>query len=328
MKQMFKNIIKSKRKKIGIALGSGSSRGWAHVGVLEALEKNGIKIDYIAGTSIGSFVGTVYSAGELQNLKKFVLKMNRKDVLNNLDFAFPRYGFLTTDKVPKLLGLHTNKKEFSELNIPLKIVATKLLTGEEIVFDSGSLVDAISASSAVPGIVIPFVKNGEIFVDGGIVNPVPVDIVRKMGADIVIAIDLSKKNINEKYLTNRNNKFQKNIDQKLYSEIYFKNIQNPIGKKITKKLTKVEKNIFEQMKSWKKTKVNMPNIFETFSISIDVMEKQITKSNYKISKPDIIINPQLDELNFFDFNHGKESIDEGYSRTIEKINEIKQLINR
>lgn len=328
---MFKNILfykkKTKRKKIGVALGSGSSRGWAHIGVLDALDKSGIKIDYIAGTSIGSFVGAIYAAGELKSLKNFALKMKWKDVLNNLDFTFPRYGFLTTEKVSNMINMHTNIKQFNELNIPLKIIATNLLTGEQVIMDSGNIVDAISASGSVPGIVIPFVRNGEILVDGGLVNPVPVNIVKEMGADVVIAIDLSKGIIDHKFKKQKKVS-KKNIDQKLYSEIYFKNIENPIIKKLTRKLTKAEKVVFEKVGSWKKSKVDLPNIFETFATSIDIMETQITKMNFRISKPDVIIRPKLGDLKFFDFNLGEKAINEGYERTIEKMEEIKSLINQ
>ena len=279
---MLKNIPfykkKTKRKKVGVALGSGSSRGWAHIGVLDALDKNGIKIDYIAGTSIGSFVGAIYAAGELKSLKKFASEMRRKDVLNNLDFTFPRYGFLTTDKVSNMFNMHTNIKQFSELNIPLKVVATNLLTGEQVIIDSGNIIEAVSASGSVPGIVVPYVRNKEILVDGGLVNPVPVDIVKDMGADIVIAIDLSKDIIDRKFRKQKK-RSKANIDQKLYSEIYFKNIENPIVQKLTKHLTKAEKVVFEKVGSWKKKKIELPNIFETFYTSIDHMETQIAKEN-------------------------------------------------
>ena len=328
---MFKNIPfykkKTKRKKVGVALGSGSSRGWAHIGVLDALDKNGIKVDYIAGTSIGSFVGAIYAAGELKSLKNFASKMRRKDVLNNLDFTFPRYGFLTTDKVSNMFNMHTNIKQFSELNIPLKVVATNLLTGEQVIIGSGNIIEAVSASGSVPGIVVPYVRNKEILVDGGLVNPVPVDIVRDMGADIVIAIDLSKDIIDHRFKKQKK-RSKENIDQKLYSEIYFKNIENPIVQKLTKHLTKAEKVVFEKVGSWKKTKIELPNIFETFSTSIDIMETQIAKANFQISKPDVIIHPKLANLNFFDFNLGKKAIDEGYKRTMEKMEEIKSLIDQ
>jgi predicted acylesterase/phospholipase RssA len=148
-----------------------------------------------------------------------------------------------------------------------------------------------------------------------------------MGADIVIAIDLSKDIIDHRFKKQKK-RSKENIDQKLYSEIYFKNIENPIVQKLTKHLTKAEKVVFEKVGSWKKTKIELPNIFETFSTSIDIMETQIAKANFQISKPDVIIRPKLSDLNFFDFNLGKKAIDEGYKRTMGKMEEIKSLINQ
>ena len=316
---------KIERKKVGIALGSGSSRGWSHIGVLDALEKNGIKIDYVAGTSIGSFVGAIYAAGELKSLKDYALKMKKKDVHNNIDFTFPRNGFLTMKKMKNMIEMHTNIKQFNELNIPLKIVATNLLSGEQVIIDSGNIVDAISASGSVPGIIIPYVINGEVLVDGGLVNPVPVDVVRDMGADIVIAVDLSKE-IGNHRLKNHVKKSKNNIEQKSYSKMYLKDFDNLILKKITENLTKAEKLVFGQIGSRSKSKIDLPNIFEIFSISIDIVENQIAKANFQISKPDVIIHPNLSDLNFFDFNLGKKAIDEGYKQTMKKMEEIKLLI--
>ena len=178
------------RKKVGLALGSGGVRGLAHIGVLKTLVKNNIPIDYIAGCSVGAWMGAYYAFyQDLDKLTEATIS-NKKEKFAALLEPTLRGGLVRGDKVLQLLKKYFGGADFKDLKIPLRIVATDLVSGDQIVFSEGKLIDAIRASISVPYIFAPFVKGGKIFVDGGISNPVPDDIVREMGADIVIAVNL------------------------------------------------------------------------------------------------------------------------------------------
>ena len=193
---IIKNIntgkIMSSRRTVGLVLGSGSSRGWAHIGAIEALEEENIPIDCIAGCSIGSYIGALYATGNMHGLKQFVLKMDGKKVFSYFDIVFPRSGILNaTKKLKELFSIHTDAKNFSDLNIPVTMIATDLETGDKVVLNSGDLLKALRATMSMPGLFSPAKVKGRWLVDGGLVDPVPVGVARAMGVDMVIAVDLN-----------------------------------------------------------------------------------------------------------------------------------------
>jgi NTE family protein len=180
-----------KRKKIGLALSGGGARGWAHVGVIKALEAEGIKIDFIAGTSIGALVGGVHASGSLQALEEFGLTAKTTTTLSLIDLALSPRGLVSGKKLEKLLTSRFLRQKVENTKIPFTAVAVSIETGKEVHITKGNLFEAIRASIAIPGIFTPLQKGMDYLVDGGLTNPMPVDVVRKMGADIVIAVDLN-----------------------------------------------------------------------------------------------------------------------------------------
>ncbi|WP_071395449.1 patatin-like phospholipase family protein [Bacillus tuaregi] len=178
------------RPKIGLALGSGGARGFAHLGVIKVLVENGIPIDYIAGSSMGSLVACFYGAGiEMDRLYKLSTAFKRKYYL---DFTVPKMGFIAGNRVKELIRVFTKGKRLEELMIPVSVVATDLMTGEKVIFQKGPIAEAVRASISIPGIFVPEKQNGRLLVDGGVVDRVPVSVVKEMGADIVIAVDVSR----------------------------------------------------------------------------------------------------------------------------------------
>ena len=187
------------RKKVGLALGSGAARGLAHIGVIKALKENGIQIDYIAGTSVGALVGAYYSLnGDVDNLEKKMKTFTKKDLIKLIDLVRPKKGIIKGDKVKKFLEELYGKNDFSDTKIPLNIIAADLHTGDEVIISSGNLIEAVRASISIPGIFTPVEMNGKTLVDGGIVNNTPIDTVKKMGADVIIAVDLPVSTLGEK----------------------------------------------------------------------------------------------------------------------------------
>ncbi len=178
-------------KTVGLVLGSGGARGWAHIGVIRALEAANIKINYIAGASIGALVGAIYSAGELDDLEELVRALDWKAVVSYFDLVFPSTGLLDGNRVYELLSDHLQDLAIEDANIPFCCVATDLGNGQEVRLDSGPMVDAVRASISIPGVFTPFQKGDRFFGDGGIINPMPVDVMQDMGADLIIAVNLN-----------------------------------------------------------------------------------------------------------------------------------------
>lgn len=175
--------------KIGLALGSGGARGFAHLGVITVLKEAGIPIDYIAGSSMGALVGVFFAAGtDMDGLYKMSRVFKRKYYL---DFTFPKMGFISGKRVKELIHMFTFGKRLEELAVPVAVVTTDIRTGEKVVFYEGPIAPAVRASISIPGIFVPEKINGRLLVDGGVVDRVPVVVVKEMGADIVIAVDVA-----------------------------------------------------------------------------------------------------------------------------------------
>src|SRR5690554_6622163 len=176
--------------KIGLALGSGSARGWSHIGIIRVLEEAGISPDIVCGTSIGSLVGAAYADGQLESLEKWVRGLTWQSVVGLLDFSI-NGGLIHGEKLFSFLRAHFKEQDVASLSKAFDAVATELMTGREVWLREGSVIDAVRASAALPGLFRPSQLNGRLLVDGALVNPVPVSLCRAMGADIVIAVDLN-----------------------------------------------------------------------------------------------------------------------------------------
>ncbi|WP_346432243.1 patatin-like phospholipase family protein [Breoghania sp. L-A4] len=177
------------RPRVGLALGSGAARGWAHIGVIKALEEAGIRPDIVTGTSIGAVVGGCYLAGKLDMLETFALGLTRRRMLGLMDFTLGGSGLISGNRLMRLLKKDLGDIAIEDLDGAFTSVATELGTGHEIWLRSGSLVEAMSASYALPGIFQPAQIGGRWLVDGALVNPIPVSVCRALGARVVIAVN-------------------------------------------------------------------------------------------------------------------------------------------
>ena len=180
-----------RKRKVGLALGGGAARGLAHIGVLEVLQKEGIPIDMIAGTSAGAAIGALYAQGkDASQIKDLAVKMGRMQLLSLVDLALPRSGFVEGTRIKNLLKSIIGDIKFSDLSIPLSCIATDIRSGEEIVINDGSVLEGVRASISIPVIFSAVKWQDRYLVDGGLVNPVPVKTVREMGADFIIAVNV------------------------------------------------------------------------------------------------------------------------------------------
>ncbi len=281
--------------KIGLALGGGAARGWAHIGVIRALEEMGIKPDVIAGTSIGSLVGAAYVVGNLDELEAWVVKLRRRDIAALLDINLFAGGLIEGEKL-----MHTFKHYFSahsieDLPVPFGAIATDLSNGNEIWLQKGPLWNAIRASIAVPGLFSPWYHRDMWLADGGLVNPVPISLCRALGADKVIAVNLNSNLITKHFDTFNNKKSDsKNNLQKGSTDI-------------AEWLTVLKNRILGERQE------SHPGITDVLSSSIFIMQERITRSRMAGDPPDIYLNPRLENIGMMEFDRAREAIDEGYN---------------
>ena len=193
-------MVESKRPKIGLALGSGGSRGLAHIGVIKVLEENNIPIDFIAGSSIGAMVGGFYAAGlSIKEIEEIALSTNWRRLFSVLFDPHLKQGLIGGEKLKTFIENYINGKKFEDCKVPFVTVATDLKTGEVVVLNKGEIAQAIRTSISIPLVFKPAEINGRMLVDGGLSAPVPVEIVRGMGADIIIAVNLDKHYCDEEW---------------------------------------------------------------------------------------------------------------------------------
>jgi len=308
---------KISQTKVGLALGSGSARGWAHIGVIRALAEAGIRVDYVAGTSIGALVGAAYASGEIDTLEEVVLQIDWKKIVYFFDVVLPKSGLIDGKKVSVFIGNNVKKINIEDLPFPFCAVSTDMNTGNEVAMQDGDIIEAVRASISVPGIFTPVKKNGTILVDGGLVNPVPVSVARKMGADFVIAVDLNHDIVGKKapVLSHEN----MNSDKEPVKTLPEK---NKILNALNKRVRAIDIPTLTQVRQWAGMENSLPNIFEVLVTSINIMETQITAANLKTDPPDILIQPNLGHLKFLEFNRAKEAIAEGYKEGRKQIKKI------
>jgi NTE family protein len=332
--------------KIGLALGSGASRGWAHIGVIQALEELGIKIDIVAGCSIGAYVGAAYASGKLEPLSDWVKSLTEWQVFALMGVGFYRGGLVSGLKVFKALEDNFAFSDFNNLHKPFAAVATDLYSGREVNFTQGSVIEAVRASCAIPGLFPPVCVNKRWLVDGGVVNPVPVNLCRLLGADIVFAINLSAdfrpQSLLQDQLEHERNQ-QKTSD-------FFKRSQTQIqnwfkkGSKSNDETTDYatddeaqylkaagEINILDQANADdpitddNPTSIALPapSILNAMSGSLDILQGRVTRSRLAGDPPDILIEPQLRDFGMMEFYRANELIEEGCNSVTRIADQIK-----
>ena len=317
------NLFNGKKRafpKIGLALGSGSARGWAHIGVIQALEEAGINVDYVAGTSIGALVGAAYAAGNIDVLRDIALQLNWKQIFYFFDIVFPKSGLIDGKKIADFIRNNMQERNIEELSLPFRAVSTDLAKGCEVVIHEGDIVEAIRASISIPGIFTPVMKNELVLIDGGLVNPVPVSTVREMGADFVIAVDLNHDIIGKKGYTRTNNSDSGAVvpDSGTVQSFIEK---NKFLEALNKRIKTLDLPVLTQINQWR-VKDPLPNIFEVLLTSVTIMEAQITATRLKTDPPELLIQPNLGHIKLLEFNRAEEAIAEGYSKAKDKINPL------
>lgn len=290
---------------IGLALGSGSARGWAHIGVIRALERAGIQPQIVCGTSIGALVGAAYAAGDLDRLERWVLEQRVSDVLGLLDVGLGG-GVLRGDRLTRFFRRHFTDRPIDELRVPFAAVATCLRTGAEVWLRRGSSVDAVRASAALPGLFAPVRWEGTLLVDGGLVNPVPVSVARAMGADIVIAVDLGSDILGRR----------------------FRAASQPSAPPggVEKWMRKLQENLRALAPAASSDEPVMPSMLDVLTTCMDIVQVRIARSRMAGEPPEVVVAPRLAHLRLLDFHRGKEAMEEGH-RAVERVAQSLAALN-
>jgi NTE family protein len=200
MKFSINNFFRSKKKKKGVGLvrGGGILLGLAHIGVIKELEINKVKPDYIVGCSIGAIIGAYYAFNpNIRDLERIANSLTKLKLLKLLHASNLKKSVLSTEHIREFLEKIIGNRKFSEAKIPLKIIATDLKTGEEVILEKGNVIDAIIASISIPGIFPPVKLGNRLLVDGGVVNPTPINVLKNRGVERIIAVDLRLENLLE-----------------------------------------------------------------------------------------------------------------------------------
>lgn len=298
--------------RIGLVLGSGSARGWAHIGVIQALEEQGICPDIICGCSIGALVGAVHAVGELDTLEDWVSRLNMWDVVRLLDVRMVG-GLIEGDNMMAAFEKMIPDVNIESLKIPFASVATDLQSGREIWMQKGSLQQAVRASMALPGLFSPIKIGDRWLVDGGLTNPVPISLCRAMGADVIIAVNLND-DIVGRHIKPLPVEIAGQGEQALFDQL----------------LEKLNGSLQEtRLGAWASQKLaahsHEPGMFDVMASAINIMQDRITKSRMAGDPADVVLSPRLRQLGLLEFDRAKEAIAEGRDSVLRSLPALQYL---
>lgn len=294
---------------IGLALGGGSARGWAHIGVLKSLVAAGLKPDIVAGTSIGAVAGACYVVGKLDVLEEFATSLNRRRIFGFLDFNFSGSGLINGQKLSNRLEHHLKGTAIEALDPRFVAVATELGTGHEIWLNKGDLVTALNASFALPGVFRPVEINGRWLIDGALVNPIPVSVCRAYGARVVIAVNLNRdlgtggvihdQEALAKSPRSHDSDFDEDDDRSAV-------------------------HLLQRQLSGRGN--GAPGLSAVMMDAINITQNRIARSRLAGDPPDVTITPKTGPIGAFDFHRAEEAIALGAQATESQLDEIRATV--
>jgi NTE family protein len=297
------------RPTFGLVLGSGSARGWAHIGVLRALADAGIRPDLICGTSVGAFIGAAYADNSLDRLEPWARGLDWRKVLRFFDVRLAG-GLIKGERLVEFFAAGFGDKDMTDLSMPFGCVATDLATGREVWFREGSVVDAVRASVAVPGLLAPHLFNGRLLVDGGLVDPVPVSLARAMGAELILAIELGSDLVRHRH--------------RVRSEVGPGDPESSWTARM-RRWMKLDSDI-SAAASGEARALSLPSLADVMMTSINIMEVRIARARLAGDPADVIVRPQLADIGMLDYYRAGEAIDEGYEAMTQALPQVRALL--
>lgn len=308
------------RRRIGIALGGGAARGWAHIGVLKALAEMGVRPDIMAGTSIGALVGAASQVDQLEALEDWVRGLARLDILRLMDARLSGGGFMRGDRLMRALSHYVEDRNIEDLPTPFAVVATDLDTGHEVWLREGSLQDAVRASIALPGLFSPVRLGDRWLLDGGLVNPVPVSVCRAMGADIVIAVNLNRDTLDPALAPADRSDDEAPPEDDEEDESYFQRMVGRMHAGIRFRLDRLMSASSEE------AEITGPGLFDVLAGSINIVQDRLTRSRMAGDPPDVQISPRLARIRLMEFDRAAEAIEQGRQAVKRAREEIEIIV--
>jgi NTE family protein len=300
------------RMKIGLALGSGAARGWAHIGVINALRDAGIEPDIIAGTSVGALVGGCYVADKLDELEIFARELTRRKVFGYMDFNLSGSGLINGQRLSDRLQKSLETRSIESFKRPFTAVATEIGSGHEVWLSKGSLVDAMRASYAMPGIFKPVSINNRWLFDGALVNPIPVTVCRALGARYVIAVNLNADSFGRgTVVANGHSEVDDDEPASVLPAV-------TTGGRSMRKL--LQRQLFGPGD-------DVPGISTVMVDAFNIVQDRIARSRLAGDPPDAMINPRLADIGLFDFHRADEAIEQGMLATRREVEDIAREVN-
>ena len=298
-----------KRVPIGLALGGGAARGFAHIGVIKTLIANGIQPDVIAGTSIGAVAGGLYAAGKLDDFEAWARSLTRRRIFGYMDFSFAGSGLIGGTRLAGSLMTETSAVRIENLPLKLAAIATEIGTGHEIWLTRGRLAEALCASYALPGIFSPLNIGGRWLMDGALVNPVPVSAARAMGARLVISVNLNADTFGKGAV----------IQDHGAEEVEAAAMETPAPVGIRDKAERALRRQFLGTPG-------RPGFSTVMVEAFSVMQDRITRARMAGDPPDVSVNPKLAQIGFFDFHRAADTIQLGVEATERNLDSILESV--
>lgn len=295
--------------KVGLALGSGAARGWAHIGVLKALEKAGIKADIVVGTSIGALVGASYLSGRIEQLENWLANLNRLETARFFKLPATYTGLVNKARLQGFLTEHVAAADLQIADLPAAYasVATHLHSGREVWNTEGNVLEAVWSSISLPGLFPAIKQKDRWLIDGGLVNPVPVSVCRALGADIVIAVNLNGDILGKHLQTSAADSNPENTG---------------FANRITEFVSSYTGNLF----NGDKKEDDAPNLFDAIAASVNITQDRITRSRMAGDPPEILLQPRLAKIGLLEFYRASEAIAAGEQAVQKALPDIRRLL--
>ena len=292
--------------KIGLALGSGSARGWSHIGVLRALIERGIEPTIVTGASTGALVAAAHASEQLDALETWALELTKMDVWRLMDATFSGGGVMRGNRLMRTVGEHLEDRAIETLPRQFGAVAVDLDSGEEVWIRKGSMLGAVRASSGLPGLFTPILHEGRWLIDGGVLNPVPVSMCRALGADYVIAVNLSRPSAKSGRRKRKNAVKPPHHEGSTPEE----------GAELFARWSGLLENFMNSIRTDRQP--DEPGMIDVIYATMSIMQDQISSNRMIGDPPDLIVTPNLDQFHLMDFHRAAEAIEAGRS-AVQKI---------
>lgn len=287
--------------RIGLALGSGSARGWSHIGIIESLAEAGIEADIVCGTSMGSLVGAAYVAGRLTELRQWAEIASWREIVGLMDVQLSGGGLISGKQVVSFLKGLGVQEPIESYTKRYAAVATDLVSGREIWLESGPIHEAVRASIALPGILSPAKVGDKWLVDGGLSNPVPVSVCRALGADVIIAVNLNGDLLGRRFASEAD--AATTLPSRLPSD-FLNRVLKELPAPLREQAAQIAPRLLPKGPS-------TPGYFDVLTNCINIMQDHITRARLAGEPPHVMLAPRLRDIGLMEFNRAKEAIAEG-----------------